>query len=187
MYHVKRRTVMSAKRNPTLLKSIRITESTNDLLKKDAAVKRTTTNALIQSILTKYLEWDRQAQRYGFISLTHDTFKTILDKIDEQKLVDASRELGARVPKDIILFWYGKTGVQGFLKYISLLSDYATFAQFEIARDGQNYIVTAHHNFGLKWSNYLKSFLETGLKSTTGIDGSTEVSRNSVALTFFTG
>ena len=92
--------------------------------------------------------------------------------------------MGAKVPKDIILFWFGKTGVNGFLKYLTLLSDYANFANFDIVKDGANYVVTAHHNLGAKWSNFLKCFLETGLKSTTGIDGLTDVSRNSVVLTF---
>ncbi len=174
----------SVKRKPTLLKTIRISENIDTLLKKDAASKKTTTNALIQAVLTKYLEWDRFAERYGFISMSHDTFRTILEKIDEEKLLEASRELGGRVPKDILLFWYGKSGVSGFLKYLSLLSDYATFADFEIARDGPKYIVTAHHGFGPKWSSYLSSFLEVGLKSTTGLVGETEVSRNSVVLSF---
>jgi hypothetical protein len=177
---------MSVKSKPTLLKTIRISESTNELLKKDATAKRTTTNALIQSILTKYLEWDRYAQRYGFISVTHDTFKTVIDKIDDQKLLEASKELGNRVPKDIILFWFGKSGVQGFLKYIRLLSDYATMAQFEIVKEGSTYTVSAHHNLGLKWSSYLKNFLETGLKSTAGLEGTGEISKDSVVLTFST-
>jgi len=172
------------KSKPTLLKTIRISEEIDSLLKKDAVSKRTTTNALIHSILTRYLEWDRFAERYGFISVTQETFKTILDKIEEEKLVEASKELGARVPKDILLFWYGKTGVGGFIKYVSLLSNYATFAHFEVTRNGTNYLVTAHHNLGDKWSNYLKSFLETALKSTTGIVGEVETSRNSVSLSF---
>ena len=175
---------MSAKKKPTVLKTIRISENVESLLKKDAASKKTTTNALIQAILTKYMEWDRFAEKYGFITMTQDTFKTILDKIEDQKLIDASKELGVRVPKDIIMFWFGKTGVSGFLKYLDLLSEYATFANFEIRRDGGNFIVTAHHNLGAKWSNYLKYFLETGLKSTTGIEGIVDVSRNSVVLTF---
>lgn len=174
------------KNKPTILKTIRISEDIDSLLKKDAASKRTTTNALIHSILTRYLEWDRFAERYGFISVTQETFKTILDKIDEEKLAEASRELGAKVPKDILLFWYGKTGISGFVKYLSLLSDYATFAHFEVTRDGSKYLVTAHHNLGAKWSNYLKSFLETALKTTTGIVGEAETSRNSVSLSFAT-
>jgi hypothetical protein len=172
------------KTKPTLLKTIRISENIDDLLKKDAASKRTTTNALIHSILTRYLEWDRFAERYGFISVTQETFKTILDKIEEEKLEEAANELGARVPKDILLFWYGKTGVNGFIKYLSLLSDYATFAHFEVTKEGPNYLVTAHHSLGEKWSNYLKAFLETALKTTTGIAGNAEMSRNSVSLSF---
>ena len=150
---------MSAKKKPTLLKTIRISESIDNLLKKDAASKKTSTNALIQAILTRYLEWDCFAEKYGFISVTQDTFKTILYKIEDEKLVEASNELGTRVPKDILLFWFGKTGVSGFLKYLTLLSDYATFADFEIAREGPTIIVTAHHNLGAKWSNYPNELL----------------------------
>jgi hypothetical protein len=174
----------AAKRKPTLLKTIRISETLDNLLKKDAASRRMTTNALIQSILTKYSEWDRFADRYGFISMTHDTLRTIIEKTEDQKLIEASKELGTRVPKDILLFWFGKMGVAVFLKYLALLSDYARYADFEIAEDGLKYTVTVHHNLGPKWSIYLKGFLESGLKSTTGLEGETEVSKSSVVITF---
>jgi hypothetical protein len=172
------------RRKPTLLKTIRISEDIDSLLKKDANAKKTTTNALIQAILYKYLEWDRFADRYGFISMTQDTIRTILEKIEDEKLSEASRELGGRVPKDMLLFWYGKTGVKGFLKYLTLISDYAGFAHFEITKEDSSYIITAHHNMGAKWSNYLRSFLESALLSTTSIKGETQVSKNSVVLTF---
>lgn len=172
------------KSKPTLLKTIRISESVDNLLKKDAASKKMTTNALIQSILLKYLEWDRYAERYGFISMTHDTVKTLFERMDDEKLLQASRELGNRVPKDILLFWFGKSGLRGFLKYVTLLSEYAAFAHFDITKEDSEYVVTAHHNMGPKWSVYLRNFLELGLLSTTGIRGTTEESKNSVVLTF---
>ena len=48
---------------------------------------------------------------------------TIFERRQEEKLIAPSSELGARVPKDILLFWFGKSGVRGLLKYISLLSE----------------------------------------------------------------
>jgi len=156
------------------------------MLKKDAISKNTTTNALIHGILKKYLEWDRFAERYGFLSIAQDAFRTILDKIDDDKLSEASKELGERVPKDITFFWFGNADLTSFLHYLGLLSNYAKFAEFEISRNGLHVVVTAHHDLGIKWSKYLKSFLESGLKCTTGLDGSIEISRNSVVLTFNT-
>ena len=100
--------LLSAKKKPTLLKTIRISENIDSLLKKDAASKKTTTNALIQAILTKYLEWDRFAGRYGFISMTQDTFKTILDKIEDQRLIDASKEWALRYQKILSSFGSGR-------------------------------------------------------------------------------
>jgi biotin-(acetyl-CoA carboxylase) ligase len=56
----------------TLLRIIRITQELEDLLQKDAKLKRISVNALISSIMTKYAEWDRYRERvYAAIGLSH--------------------------------------------------------------------------------------------------------------------
>ena len=174
----------SLKKERTVLKTIRITQNTNQFLKVDATAKKITINSLIQSILTKYVEWDRFAQRYGFISTTHDAFDALINSLDYRKLETLATEQGELIPKDIMQFWFGQTGVNGFLSYLMLMCEYATFAKLEIKRDGPKHSVTLHHDLGEKWSIYLKYFLRAGLRATTGITGKVETSKSSAVLHF---
>jgi hypothetical protein len=54
----------------TLLRTIRITQELEDLLQRDAKLKRISVNALISSIMTKYAEWDRFRERFDAIVIT---------------------------------------------------------------------------------------------------------------------
>ena len=64
--------------------------------------------------------------------------------------------------KDVILFWFGNSGVAAYLKYLTLLSDYAGFAKFEISKNGPHFIITAYLSLGEKWSSYSAEFLREG-------------------------
>ena len=117
-----------------------------------------TTNSLIHAILIKYLNWDRFAERYGFMSLSQEGRLKIIENLSEKDLIDADTQNGSQVPKDILIFWYGKSDLAGFLKYVTLLSDYARLAEFEIARDDAKYVITAHHDLGISGHHIWHTF-----------------------------
>ena len=143
-----------------------------------------TTNSLIHAILIKYLNWDRFAERYGFMSLSQEGMLKIIQNLSEKDLIEAATQNGSQVPKDILIFWYGRSDLAGFLKYVTLLSDNARLAEFEIARDGTKHIKTPHHDLGIKWSSNIAHFLKSSLKHTLDIESEVQLSTNSVALTF---
>lgn len=53
------------KSKKTVLKTIRIDKELDDALYKDAQENDINENALISSILVKYIEWDRYAKKFG--------------------------------------------------------------------------------------------------------------------------
>src|SRR5216684_6497753 len=108
----------------TLLRTIRISKQMDTLLRRDSKAKSLSVNALISSILTRYSEWDRNTERFGFLTLTRETFNGILETTDDGKLVAAARELGAKVPKEIILFWFKRLNLDNFLAYIFMTCKY---------------------------------------------------------------
>lgn len=73
---------MKTNRQKTVTRTIRIPAHLDDILQKDSKEKRSTTNALISSILTKYAEWDRYVESFGFISMPRNGFKLIIDALD---------------------------------------------------------------------------------------------------------
>ena len=70
----------------TTLRTIRLTRDLDNLLQNDAKSKNISINSLLTSILVKYAEWDRYAEKFGLVSLTRADSKSLLKAIDENKL-----------------------------------------------------------------------------------------------------
>ena len=123
-------------------------------------------------------------EKFGYISLTRTTFKAILESADKEKLDRIAERVGARIPKEIMLFWFKELSVATFLSYVSLFCTYGQVAEYELETDGKNYTLTGHHDLGEKWSNFLRQFLEQGMRSALGITPRVEVGENSVIAKF---
>lgn len=151
---------------------------------QDARSKGTNVNSLITLIIEKYAEWDRFTERFGFTSLTNDTLKSILDTTDDEKLATVARELGARVPTDVMAFWFQKTDLSSFLSYVSLVTKFGGFGEAEIKTNEVDYVISIHHSLGKKWSLYLTNFLVEAAQSALKINPTFEVNVNSIVLKF---
>ena len=68
------------------MRTIRIDKELDDALYSDAKENDINENALISSILVKYIEWDRYAKKIGRVTLPKEVLKTIIDSIDTNKL-----------------------------------------------------------------------------------------------------
>jgi hypothetical protein len=134
--------------------------------------------------MTKYAEWDRYNERFGVISFQRDAFQSILGAIEDNKIVRVSKEIGVHIPKVFILFWFKKANLETYLEYMSLVCRYAEFARYEVDTDGTNYTMMLLHDFGEKWSLFLKNWIEQGMKTTVGIIPIFDVTKNSVIVRF---
>jgi hypothetical protein len=173
-------------KDKTLIRSIRITKGLDDLLLKDAKAKRISANALIGSIMTKYAEMDSYNERYDTITLKQESFRSILQVVEDDELAQVAKEIGSLIPKQFLLFWFKRSDLETYLRYLSLVCRYNGFGEYEvdISDDRTNYTITLIHNMGEKWSNFLKYWLEQGMKTTTGIIAKIDISKNTVVARF---
>ena len=118
--------------------------------------------------MTKYVEWYRHAERFGFVTIANDSFVRLVGSIEDDKMVKIAQELGANVPKQLTLFWFKKSDLDKLLELISLFGKYSGSQKCEIERDGENIILVLRHNLGEKWSLFLKNFLGEAIKTVTG-------------------
>ena len=112
--------------------------------------------------------------------------KAIIEATEPDKLRKAVEEYSASVPKDIVMFRYKKLDLGSCLMLLSSLSRYGSMFKYELQIEQQrNYTITIHHNFGEKWSYWLKEAISTGLfKNVLGIMPKTQLSKSSVVFTF---
>lgn len=166
----------------TVLRTIRLTKELDELLQKDANSKRISPGALISTILTKYSQWDRYTEKFDMITFRQETLKAILEATDDEALVSKAREIGAKIPKEFLMFWFKKTDLESYLQYLELLCNYGGFARYECESDGHTYVITLLHNMGEKWSLFLKYVMEEGIMSTIGKLPRFEVNKGSLVI-----
>jgi hypothetical protein len=168
----------------TVLRTIRIEKELDDVLQQDAKRNRLSFNSHISKIMTKYSEWDRFNERWGVISLKREAFKSILEAIDSEKIVDVAKDVGSYVPKEFICFWFKKVNLGTYLQYLTLVCQYAKFAECEIENDGKDYTIILSHDIGHKWSEFLAGWVREGLRVTIGLLPEIDVTRNSIIVRF---
>jgi hypothetical protein len=166
----------------TVLRTIRLSKSLDDLLQKDANSKRITVGALISTILTKYSQWDRYTEKFDTITFGHETLRVILEATEDDVLIRKAREIGAKIPKEFLMFWFKRTDLESYLRYLELLCNYGGFARYELEVDSGSYVITLLHNMGEKWSLFLKHHMEEGIMSTIGTLARFEVNKGSLII-----
>jgi hypothetical protein len=156
-------------RKSATLRTIRLTRDLDNLLQKDAKSKRISINSLLTSIIVKYAEWDRYAEKFGLVSLSRADSRLILEAIEDIKLSQIGNDLGKRAFKEFLMLWFKKTDVEKVLEGISLWCKYAGIAEYDFETDGRNYTITLHHDIGEKWSNLIGHLISQGIKTELGL------------------
>jgi len=171
------------RKTQTVLRGIRIPKQLNDVLQRDANAENRTVSALVVSILTRYAEWDRYTQKFGFVTVPRSTFKRMIETMDEQAYLAATEEAPSTF-LEMIRFWYKRVDPGIVCAFCERLSKYVGTTQCEIdARDG-DYTITLQHDFGMKYSNQLKRVYETVTRESLRIEPKIEVTKNSIFIRF---
>jgi hypothetical protein len=166
----------------TVLRTIRLSKQLDEMLQKDADSKRISVGALLSAILTRYSEWDRYTEKFAMITLRQETIKAILETSKEDALIVKAREIGAKIPREFLMFWFKQTDLESYLRYVELLCNYGNFARFELKTDGRTYVITLLHDMGEMWSLFLRYVMEEGVLKTVGILPKFEVNKGSLII-----
>lgn len=164
------------------LRTIRLSKQLDELLQKDANSKRITVGTLISTILTKYSQWDRYTEKFDMITLRQESIRAILEATEDEALIRKAREIGAKIPREFLMFWFKKTDLESYLHYLELLCNYGGFARYEFEAEGDVYIITLLHNMGEKWSIFLKYVMEEGILTTIGSLPRFEINKGSLVI-----
>ena len=174
---------MVDRKTQSVLRGIRIPKQLNELLQKDAETENRTVSALVVSILTKYAEWDRYTQKFGFVTVPRSTYKRMIEAMDEQTYRSATEEAPSTF-LEMIRFWYRRVDPQTVCAFCERLSKYVGTTRCEIDERDGNYAITLEHELGMKYSNHMKRVYEAVTRETLGIEPKIEVTNNSIFIRF---
>ena len=168
----------------SILRTYRMTKDLDEILQKDAKFKKITPNALVAAIFTKYAEWDRFVEKFGFVSISRLFVERILESSSDEVIEKIGKELGKRLPGELSQFWFKRVDVDSLLALMSLYCTYGGAGQYELETDGKNYTAMARHDLGERWSLFVKNLMKEAFISSLNIVPEFQISSELLVMTF---
>jgi hypothetical protein len=109
-------------------------------------------NSLLTTLITKYAEWDRFAERFGFVSVGRQGFKQLFDLLSDEVLVTHGREVGGKNAPEITRFWFGKLNLETFFSFLAVHSKYSGIYHYELVSNGRTHTITFNHELGPRYN-----------------------------------
>ena len=53
------------------------------------------------------------------------------------------------------MFWFKELNIDSVLNALSLRCKYANVAEYELKKDGRDYMIILHHDLGIRWSEFV--------------------------------
>ena len=145
----------------SVLKTFRISKPLARYLEKEAAGEGMTVNALVNSVLGEYSDWDKKANEFGFLHIHASLFASLVDEVDEEALARIGREVLFPIWKEMAEFFYQDSSPDKILEVLGIRSRlFPAGLGTRVTKEDGKYAIISHHQFGLKWSIVLKSALQ---------------------------
>ena len=170
------------KRAKTVLRTIRLPEDLEQRLETLAGNKGIALNALVSSVLNKYVLWDSLTERFGFVTIPKTLFNDIVGAVDPEKLQELARVHSLEMMKDMMMFWFQDTRVDNYLEFLTMRGRYGLDIKVEIKRDGNKLTLIVTHDFGQYYTSYLKTALDTEFRTLFKIVPTIDATESSVML-----
>ena len=173
----------SKKRN--VIHSIRMDQELEESLNQEAELKRMTFNSLVNSILYKHSEFGTFAERFGFVTITRNTFQAVVSAIGEDDMDTIARDISSLALKEFTYFKYKNPGVKAFIDFLSLLCNYGGLGLFEHKTEGLEHKIILRHNLGTNMSILVGKIISETMKRLADIEVEiTDNSENEVDIKF---
>jgi hypothetical protein len=155
-------------------------------LEFDARGGNMSTNALIVSIIDRYLEWDKYSDIARFVSLPPNMVDGILANVTEKQMAAAGSYIADKSCfKDLSLHFFQAYNPTLFARLTTLFDRYANNYKVQ-ADDSRNdgLHISFYHEFGRKWSLLVANLLHNELLRLGIKNHKFEVSENAVVFAF---
>jgi hypothetical protein len=151
-------------RERTESQSFRVDERILDTLREEARRDNVSLSALVNQVLTRYVDYERFANRMGAVSLASKTFASILNAASEEDIVKAAEVEGQSSPTAFITSMNGHMSINNVMGFIRDLSDHAHLFKYSVISQSPP-TFTLVHELGPKWSLFISHYLSEAFKS----------------------
>lgn len=173
---------MSGKKTSSI--SFRIDEEHEKVLRRIADENKTSLNTLANQIFGNYVEFELYAKKFGTLRMSTDTFRRMLDSLDENKIVDIATRCGSQEVKEFILFKWKRLDAQTVTAFIRIYFDLCGYGRCSMDETEGKVTFSVHHDLQEKGSLFLKHIFESLIITTLDKDCRTEVTSDTVTIAF---
>jgi hypothetical protein len=155
---------------------------------KEAADEGTTVNALANSILGGYFDWDKKAREFGFVSLHKSILMKMIEGLDEETLARIGREVMTATWKEMAEFWLQDSSPEKMLEVLSMRSKInPSRLRTRITKEEDVCTIVLRHDFGPKWSAIEKGALQELMRKSFLVEPRISVGESVVTARFKLG
>ena len=157
----------------TVTRTVRIDRIVDSRIVALADKERLSTNFLVNKALRRYVEWEAEAEHFGFVSVPNSIVGKTFDYLTEEQARDFGGWAGKNKIPEIVSFWFKKLDIENSLKTLDLMgTQYGRAFRFEYSFDGKTYTLILKHDMGPKasafYSELVKSLFDMqGLRAET--------------------
>ena len=159
---------MSSKKTSSI--SFRIDEEYERVLRKIADKNKTSLNTLANQIFGNYVEFELYAKQFGTLRLSTDTFRRLLDVIDEKNIIEVATRCGSQEAKEFILFKWKTLNSKTVTEFIKIYFDLCGWGRCNLDETEGQIQFSVHHDLQEKGSLFLKHLLSSLIRTTLEID-----------------
>jgi len=112
---------MSSKKTSSI--SFRINEEYEKVLRDIAEKNKISLNTLANQIFGNYAEFEIYAKKFGTLRTSTDTFRRLLNGMDEKNLVEVATRCGSQEAKEFVLFKWKEINSKTVTDFIKIYFD----------------------------------------------------------------
>ena len=175
---------VTARAKKSVVRSIRITKELDDVIRQDAEDAGVSSNALIASVLAKYAEWDRLADRFGFVTMARGGFRALLEEIEDERLLDLAENFAPSLSREVALHFFKKVNFETYYRLLMGVFRYGHLGEYyvEMGKDGDT--LTIHHDLGRKWSLLLSRAIGQSFEAIANLSPEASIEESTFILSF---
>jgi hypothetical protein len=175
---------MSKQKDSHVIRTLRIPVVMDNALRKIAEERGTSVNALVETSLTRLIEYDQFADELGFVSVRKVFLLKGLEYLDEEEIREFGKWAAMESGSELLQFYGGDPNLDSILHVLeSVISKYGRLFTFRHESEGKAHTIILAHTLSKKWSIFFEANLKT-VFARIGIDLKTEISTNFVRAHF---
>jgi hypothetical protein len=152
-------------------RTLRIEYDYDEALREDSEKQGISVNNLSNQILKKYTEYDRYFGRGQSITLSPRTLESLINNIEDIKIMEIGRQMGSQIPKDRLLMRGSLINRESVLWFIeSVLGGYSDWFTSNIHETQDSTIFYLRHVYNKKWSMFIENYLSSMFEELLQID-----------------